>query len=409
MTKLAKRDYFVYYIYFFVFITPLNTFKSQLFITTTLLLIGWLLTFKENEYIKELKRFFTFTPLLLIIVFILYNYLSLFWSVNLKEWFQEQSLYKYYFIIVPVIASTLTAQEAKNSFKIFILSIGAYAVFSILIYLGVLTITKTPENPYGTLLYAVATPFLVIGFFSSILLSIYDTNNKLKYIFYFIAFVTFVAVFIQNGRSGQVAFFGTLAVFIAIYIKKLFIIRNFIIASIAIILSISGIFLFEKDKGFSRGFIEVERYMDKGELTGSWGARLYLWTAAIDGIEKNPIFGVGAGGNLEHMREYKKEHPLSQFNHLLATHNLHLDILLKYGIFGYILFVSSIALLIVSLFNKEERLFGLLGVAFFCVMFFSALGDDILLIKPFNNVFINIFIILSIIAIKERKMQKISI
>lgn len=406
MTKLTKRDYLVFYIYFFIFITPLNTFKSQLFITTTLLLIGWLLTIKDNDYFARFKNLFTFTPLLLLIAFMLYNYLSLFWSANVKDWLQEQSLYKYYFIIIPVIATTLTVQEAKNSFKIFILSIGAYAIFSILIYLDVLTTTKTPENPYGTLLYAVATPFLAIGFFSSIILSAFETNNKLKYLLFFIAFVTFIAVFIQDGRAGQVAFFGTLIVFIIIYIRKLFMPKNLIIALVAITLSISGIYTFEKDKNFLRGIVEIKNYIDKGELSGSWGARVYLWIGAVDGIKKNPMFGVGAGGNLEHMREYKKEYPSRNFNHLLATHNLHLDILLKYGFFGYTLFVTSIILLIVSLFNKKESVFGLLGIAFFSVMFFSALADDILLIKPFNNVFINIFIILSIIAVKERKCKK---
>lgn len=406
MTKLTKREYLVFYIYFFIFITPLNTFKSQLFITTTLLLIGWILTIKDNDYFTKSKNFFTFTPLLLLIAFMLYNYLSLFWSANVKDWLQEQSLYKYYFIIIPVIATTLTVQEAKNSFKIFILSIGAYAIFSILIYLDVLTTTKTPENPYGTLLYAVATPFLAIGFFSSIILSVFETNNKLKYILLFIAFVTFIAVFIQDGRAGQVAFFGTLIVFMMIYIRKLFIPKNLIIALTAITLSISGIYAFEKDKSFSRGVIEIKNYINKGELSGSWGARVYLWIAAVDGIKNNPIFGVGAGGNLEHMREYKKAHPSMNFNHLLATHNLHLDILLKYGFFGYTLFITSIVLLIISLFNKKEKVFGLLGIAFFSIMFFSALGDDILLIKPFNNVFINIFILLSIIAVKERKHKK---
>lgn len=398
-----KREYFIYYIYFFIFITPLNTFKSQLFITTTLLLIGWIITFKKNEYTKELKGFFSFTPFLLIILFFLYNCFSFFWSSSVENWLNIQSLFKYYLIIIPVLATTLTAQEAKNSFKFFLLSISFYALFSILIYLGLLEITKTLSNPIGTLAYSIATPYMVIGFFSSLILSFYEKNIKIKYLFYLIAIIFFIAVFIHNGRAGQLAFFGTLFTFIIIYRKKVLNVKNFIILIVIMSVSFSTIHLFKKDERFLKGFNEVENLINKGEFKGSWGERAYVWSGAIEGIKNNPIFGVGAGGNTDYIVSFHKKNNL--YSEILATHNLHLDILFKYGMFGYAIFLSSIVLLLVSLFKTQEKLFGLLGITFYSTMFFTSLGDDILIIKPFNNVFINIFMLLSIIVIK--KDQKI--
>ncbi|MDD3505787.1 MAG: hypothetical protein PHX65_04470, partial [Sulfurimonas sp.] len=87
--------------------------------------------------------------------------------------------------------------------------------------MGLLTVTKTPENPFGTLAYSVATPFMVIGFFSAVLLSIYEKNKKIKSIFYLVAVIFFIAIFIQNGRAGQLAFFGTLFTLVFLYSKKL--------------------------------------------------------------------------------------------------------------------------------------------------------------------------------------------
>lgn len=411
MIKLAKRDYFIYYIYFFIFITPLNTFKSQLFITTTILLIGWLITFnfKENRFMEELKKIFSFPPFLLIAVFLLFNLISFFWSTSIKDWLHIQSFFKYYLIIIPVLATTLTVEEAKSAFKIFLLSLSFYAIFTILIYLDLLTVTKTPENPFGILAYSVATPFMVIGFFSAIVLSYYEKNKKIKYLFYLLAAIFFVAIFIQNGRAGQLAFFGTLFIFIIMYRKKLLNIKNLLLLLVVISISLSTIHYFKKDKRFIKGFSEIEHIIDKGEFKGSWGARAYVWSGAIEAIENNPIFGVGAGSNIDYIRKFQKGNPVYSDSTVLATHNLHVDILFKYGIFGYTLFMGSIILLIFTLFQKEEKLFGLLGLIFFSTILFSSFGDDILIIKPVNNVFITIFILLSVIIIKQSSQKELNI
>lgn len=408
---IAKRDYFIYYIYFFIFITPLNTFKSQMFITTSLLLIGWLLTFdfKENRFIEEIKKLFSFSPFLLIAIFLLFNLISFFWSSNIKDWLHVQNFFKYYLIIIPVLATTLTAEEAKNTFKIFLVSLSFYAIFTILIYLGLLTVTKTPENPFGTLAYSVATPFMVIGFFSAIVLSFYETNNKIKYLFYLLASIFFIAIFIQNGRAGQLAFFGTLFIFMIIYRKKLLNIKNLILLLVIVSLSLSTIHYFKKDKRFLKGFNEIERLIHKGEFKGSWGARAYVWNGAIEGIKDNPVFGVGAGGNIDYILAFQKKNRSYSDSTVLSTHNLHIDILFKYGMFGYALFMISILLLIIELFKKDERLFGFLGLIFFSTILFSSLGDDMLIIKPVNNVFISIFILLSVIVIKKSPERKLSV
>ncbi|MCK9455056.1 O-antigen ligase [Sulfurimonas sp.] len=409
MTR-TKRDYLVYYIYFFIFITPLNTFKSQLFITTTLLLIGWLLTFdfKENRFIQELKKLFSFPPFLLIALFFLLNFISFLWSSNIKDWLHIQSFFKYYLIIIPVLATTLTADEAKNAFKIFLVSLTFYAIFTIMIYLGLLTVTKTPEDPFGTLAYSVATPFMVIGFFCAIVLSLYEKNQKIKYIFYMIAVMFFIAIFIQNGRAGQLAFFGTLFMLMIIYSKKLISLKSTIFVVIVVILSLSAIHFLGKDKRFIKGFNEVKLLVEKGEFKGSWGARAYVWSGAIEGVKENPFLGVGAGGNIDYILEFQKNNPFYSDSTVLATHNLHVDILFKYGIFGYTLFIGSIILLILALSQKEEKLFGLLGVVFFSTILFSSLGDDMLIIKPVNNVFINIFILLSVIVIKKSPEKRLN-
>ena len=397
--KFNKKDWFINYIYFYVFVMPWNFFNGQMGTLSIVLLIWWLLVGKDRGYFIKLKDIVKVKPLLLLIIFFLYAYLSLLWTENI-EFAKDSTLkfYKYYWIMIPVLFTVLDEEKVKYIFFIFVASLGIYAAFSILIFLNIIEIIDcSAENPRGILPYAIVTPYMGIAFLSSIVFLKYYSSKLIKHLFILIAVLTFIGLLINNGRAGQLAFFITFFILLFIYRSYL---KNMNILLSAILIVIFSIFLldlFGKLDRFRSGFNSL-KYVEVEKLSGSWGSRLYLGYAAVDILKSNPIFGVGVGDNIDEFIKYAKKHP-NHASMYRSFHNQHSDTLTKYGIVGYFLFLGSVLLLLNNL--KQNRLYFSLGVVFFSMTFFDGLGDIILLMKPYNNIFILIFLLLSVIVYKS--------
>lgn len=403
-----KEDYFISYIYLYIFLMPWNLLNGQMGLLSVILLIWWLVIGKNRGYFTKLKTIFDFKPLLVLILFFAFSYLSLLWTDNFDSAKIFLNYYKYYWIMVPVLFTSLSKKQAENGLYIFILSLGAYALFSIFIFLNFIHVLDSSgnqistNNPRGILAYAIVTPYMAIGFLSALFISYYNNSKKIKIVFYAIALLCFIGIFINSGRSGQLSFFLTLFVLSFVYRKQLF---NFKILISFLILLLSSLYLlnhFNKVDRFKIGIQELQN-LEKNNFDGSWGARAYMWYAASDIIQKNPIFGTGVGDNIDEFIEFSKKHP-SEAYWMRSFHNQHLDVLTKYGLFGYALLLSSVFLLLRSL--KDNILYFSIGITFFSITFFASLADIILLMKPYNTIFMLIFLLFSIIVYKQRNIKK---
>ena len=394
-----KENYFLNYIYLYVFLMPWNFFNGQMGVLSGILLIWWLVIGKKNLYFSKLKNIIKFKPLLLLIVFFMYAYLSLLWTSNLEASNDSLKFYKYYWVIIPVFFTVLDREKVEKLFYVLISSFGFYSLFSIFIYLGYIEIPfNSVGNPRGILAYAIVTPYMALGFLSSLILAYYSQHKKFKILFLLIAFFCFIGLFINDGRAGQLAFFCTLAILVFLYRKKLFNLKFFFIFLIILSLSIFAWSYFGKLDKFQAGVNDFKN-MEEQHFAGSWGQRAYMWYAAAYILKKEPIFGTGVGDNIDEFIVYTKEHP-SKATWLRSFHNQHLDILTRYGIVGYLLFMSSIVLLLNSL--RENKYFFSLGIVFFSITLINGLADIILLMKPYNNVFMLIFILLSVVAYDKK-------
>lgn len=406
MINKTKRDYFIKYIYLYIFLLPLDLFNSFMVVSSFLLLIGWILTYKDENYLKILVRRIQFYPIIFILIFILFTYLTLFWSNDFKDGLCEQNLFKYYWITIPILLSTLNKDEAKKGIKIFFISILSYAFFSIGVYLDIFTISSESSNKIGHLLYAYATPMMAFGFFASITFSYYCNNIIKKRIFLGISLIFIISLLLHDGRAGQLSFFVVLFIYLLLLRKSIFNFKR--IVTLMLLFLLAGLFLnqFNKLERFKTGIKEVTMILEKGDFQGSWGARAYLWKAAIHNIKEKPLLGNGAGDSNRVMQEYQRENKISISNKYYATHNMHLDLLLKYGLVGYILFWSGILTLLFYLLRYSKKKYFFIAFSFFSIMFFTGFADDIYIVKPFNNVFILIFILFSIIAMSEKNIDK---
>jgi O-antigen ligase len=403
-----KENYFISFIYLYVLLLPWNFSNGQMGLLSITLLVWWLTLGKKNNYFSKLKDIFTFKPLLLLILFLLWSYLSLFWTDNFDSARVALKYYKYYWILIPVLFTSLTQKEAINAFYFFIISLGLYALFSLSIAIGIVDIidcTTNPNcqsNPRGILPYAIVTPYMAIATLSAFTIRSYLPSGKIKILFLFFSIIALIVLCLNNGRAAQFAFIVT-------FIGLLFIHRDHIfnrktILGILLFTSISVYTLNATGQShrITSALHELNNLEEK-EYAGSFGMRAYMWVAANSLIPHHPVIGAGAGDNIDEFVEFTKTHP-SKAVWLRSYHNQHLDTLTKYGIIGYLLLWGSILSLLLSL-RKLPQYFTLAFI-FFSTTFFDGIGDIILLMKPYNNVFILVFLLFSIISFQQTKRKQ---
>ena len=401
MLNKIKDNYFISYIYLYIFFMPWNLWNGQMGILTGILLIWWLIVGNKKGYFLKIKDIILFKPLLILLVFLVYTYLSLFWTNNISAAFEETfKYYKYYWILIPILISSVNSKEAKNGIFIFILSIGFYSIFSLLIFTNIISIPFSDSiNPRGILAYAIVSPYMAIGFLSSLYIIYYSKIKYIKILFIIIAITCLIALFINRGRAGQVAFMITSFILLYHYRKYFFNLKNIIV----LLLFISTLFFTLNETGklerFKLGFEDLQNMENKG-YSGSWAHRIYMNNAGFSILKENFLFGVGAGDHIDEFIEYTKSHP-SKATWLRSYHNQHMDMLVKFGLIGYFMFLCSVVVLLRSLY--KIKLYYFLALIFFSISLFDGIGDILLYMKPYNNIYMLLFILFSIIAFNTDK------
>jgi O-antigen ligase len=400
-----KEDKYILFIYFYLFVMPWNFFKWQMGVLTAILFIWWLVKFR-NHLFEKVKTIFDFRPLLILIVFIIYTYLTSFWSDSFEEGFDYvNNLHKYYFLLIPILFTSLNSEQAKVGIKLFILSFISYSIFSILIYLGLFVIEETnsnSSNPKGIMGYAIVTQYMAVGTISSFFLAIFSTSIRMKLVFFIFSFLCFFALVINNSRTAQLAFLLSIIVLFFFYYKNSFFKIKYILIfliSLVIIVLVS-ISLLEKENKLNRYKSLYNQAIDavnEDKFHGSFGLRLYFNKVGLEILEKNLIFGMGPVDNNKYLKNAMKKDPYFKNKKIFsAFHNNHMDILTQYGLLGYLLLCLSVIYLFYKYEEKDN--FYYVGLSFYTVIFFISMANATFSKKPINYIFISIFVLLSIIA-----------
>ncbi|RXJ90579.1 hypothetical protein CRV01_05340 [Arcobacter sp. CECT 8983] len=408
MINYSKTNWFLMYVYFYIFITPLHFSKSQLSVSSLLLLLLAIFKYKKTLLIK-IKEYAFFTPISLFFAFILYIYLSTLWSNPFSEGLEHiNTFYKYYFLFVPAILVSLNKEQAIIGIKVLIFSLGFYSIYSILIYLGFFN-SKVygfqSSNPTGHLRYLISTQYMVIAFFTASLFSLYAKSSKEKLIFLIVALLSFFALFINNSRTAQLSFLFIFIIFLIISLKK-YLFNLKLILIFLIIVSSSINFLYQNNKldRFVVAYNQSQQVFLQNQYNGSVGVRLYFNKAGIAIFKDDPLLGTGPKDNriiLQEIQEKDQNYNSKIYNHF---HSEHIDILTAYGIIGYFLIFLSFTTLIYKL--KKEPLYYYLSLAVFLCLFFNSFANKTLSVKPLNYVYILFFLLFAIIALKSIDIKK---
>ena len=407
-----KQDYFKIYMFVYIFFLPYNFFSGFFSNLTIFLFIWWLFIGKKRGYFTRLKEISKSKPLVLFYIFIFYSILSLFWSDNIKIGIEELEYYKYYPMITIVFFSVFNKEDVKMAFYVITFSFALYALFSLSIYMEFFTVQLKNEisnkaNPRGILPYVSVVFYMAFNVFLAVYFFINEKNLKLRYIFIFIAIISFFTIIINNSRMGQLSFVGTILI-LMIYYRQYFFKYKKIIITLFLMLIFSIYFLYINNKidRYSKGINEIVYAYQHEEYIGSWGPRLFFYKAASELIPKNLIFGDGVGDAVIELMNYQESNK-NIFKHrtLKDYHNTYLNILAKFGIIGLLLFMVSIVVLFNCLY-KKDKYFLYIGIVFFSMFFLSSIAGGMFRAATINNFFMLVFVLLSI-TIKENSKYKI--
>ncbi len=226
--------------------------------------------------------------------------------------------------------------------KEFLFSVKKYlTIFSTCIILSFFYITMTMVSDVQQLTAVNSLNYQSIGYyltFSGLIVFLYSFEKKNPYriLKLFTYFLAFLLVVFTGARGPLVAFFLGTAAIAFFKSRKVFIL--ILVLSLAFILLLNPIidFLYENFPSFSSGVIRGLSFLYLGRnrdypLSAQTASRGPFYEKALSVFSENPYFGSGVGGFSFHS------------DSMIYPHNIFLELLAEYGVFGFLLFFLGLA------------------------------------------------------------------
>ncbi|SKB71782.1 O-antigen ligase [Malaciobacter marinus] len=399
---LRKIINYRYFIYLYTFLLPFTYFGSQMGLLTGILIFWWILDIKNNKkfYKEKLYSITTSKPIIFMVTFLIFATLSYFWSSNKEEFFSTLNSQKYFFYLLPIIYTSLTKREALKNLKILGISFGVYGFFSLLIYLGLFSWDgSTQENPKFLFRYMITGAYLVLGTYLLYYFAVLEKNITYRIFYIILCLITFIGIFINNGRAAQVAFIITLIFFIIINSKKIKLNLKIILILATAFFIVINIILNKNMLviRYEKAFNQIKIFDLDTNYYSSTGQRLKMYYTSLELWKNEPFLGVGGGDLKDLFHKYVIDNNIKLGWMYNTVHSIYSEYLVKYGIIGLFLFLFSFISLFIELKDTNKGLYVISILPLLIIFLF----DSILLYKPFNNVFIYTFTLLCILGDKK--------
>lgn len=205
------------------------------------------------------------------------------------------------------------------------------------------------------------------------------SKNRKNLFIYLLLLVTFIFIFLSGSRTS---FISSILAFLMFGIsrKNVSLIRKLtVITSIIFVTWLFFILLGSSIDSILNRF-SIDYIID------TQGARRFtLWKLYLDFVIPNhPVFGVGIGGTAE-VIALQKYYPSVSYIYLKPAHNMYLELIIQFGIFGFTLFMIFFANIFKIFFKSSKKVkdlkYGLL-IIFLCLLLMSV-GEPMFFSKPF--------------------------
>lgn len=340
--KNMNRDLIINYcICFYALCVPISKAGTSLFLG--LLILLWIFNKNFFSEFKNLKKSnFLITLCLLFVI----SSLSVFWSDNIT--FVLNYLKKYgHFLVIPIIFLYLKKEYIKYVFNAFLLGMFISEIMSYGIYFHWWTYNGVPSyNPAPFMNHINYSVYLTLTIF--ILFHKVIFTNELKWKIIYTIYMLFVMsnLFINGGRTGQVAFF------ICLIIVGIINFKSKVKATISMILLGSVIFIsaYSISPVFKSRINHLERDLiqvyKSNNYNGSMGQRFALWTIGTHAFLDNFLMGTGIGDEYSGAKKYATEFNFNIHRFRSDTnkgyidyHNTFIQYAVQLGILGLLLFI----------------------------------------------------------------------
>lgn len=271
--------------------------------------------------------------------------------------FELQKLFKVFSILV-IIAMVLKQEFSFKIMQGFVLAMLLSAILSYAMFLHIslpafISQQLTGENVPFMMNYTqyATTLNIVIGFLLYQCINNHSIKLMTKILYAASFIIIFGNLFLIGSRLGYFLFFAsTITILLLVYKTH---IKKIIFVTLIVSLSCYGLIYITVPsfQGRVQHAITDIQKLNNNDLTTALGARVGLFLYSIDFIKKYPIFGLGTGDHVYAVRQNILEHEENPTNvsgilsnipdaHGSNLHNQFLDLLLQFGIIGFIVFLN---------------------------------------------------------------------
>lgn len=344
-----------------------------------LLIVLWLLEWNMKSKIIILAKS---NVMRIFALFILYNYISIFWSNHTLYAYHYVSKYIYYLPVLVVVFTSIEKKYIPYSMVSFFAGIFISEVITYGIYFGLWT------TEYNELMaFSSPTAFMSRTLYSAILalagvlsfykiLSTSSIGNRLFYAMLYFSIA--INLFISGGRTGLPAFIiGHLILIIYLFGFRIkYIVLAALGLTILLFSSYTSIDIFKQR--IDVGYKDIIKMTQDGNYRSSIGNRVAMLNVGAMIVRDNPLFGVGIKDNMDEMLRYSEQ--IDGMKHIKRYykwhfHNQYMDILTQNGLVGFLLFIAIFYYIMkIKIKNKD---LDAVKVIFVVVVMSSMISSDI--------------------------------
>jgi len=389
--KIELRQVYQYLLISLAFLMPITVFGANLVIVIICLL--WLCS---GDYKVKVLEILNNKILIASVLFFALHVFGLLWTDDLNRGYEIVHKMWYFGLLLPILFSITEQKYIRYYVGAFLIAMILSVILSFSIWLEVIQldsanfwITEThnikffkadnSSNPDVFMSHISYNPLLTLAIYLVAHPILFDKNltTSKRFLYFLVALLMVINMFITGGRAGQVMFFVMLAFLIYQYypfqkLKSLIVI--FLVTSIVFL---SAYHLSPKFNSRANLVIsEIQNY-DEQKNT-SVGLRITFAMNSIEIIGQNLIIGVGTG---DFSKEYRNINLKNTPNLPNATnpHNMYILVLVQLGLVGLLSMLSIFYYQVKFSFVSSEKIIRDFGLAMPILFLIIMLSDSYLL------------------------------
>lgn len=395
--KLNYSQILNYLILIYAFVIPIS--KAGVVIVEILLILLWLLQRDFQRKYNQLKSNSFFIALSL---FLLLSIISLSWSSDLN--YSLNYLRKYWhFLIIPIIYTSVDKKYVTHIFSAFLLGMLISEIVSYGIFFEIWSKEGiSPNDPSPFMDHTNYSIYLAFTAFILMHRIFYSNEFKWKIIYGAYFLLSSSNLFLNGGRTGQVAFLASF------FIVGFMNIKNKFAASATALLAIILIFflaynsspIFKKRANYT--YNDINRMITQDDFSGAFTQRVSLWILGSHQFMDNFLTGTGIGDEASGVDKYIESYNFEENGAVrkgekyLDFHNAFIQYGVQLGIFGFILFVMIFYTLIKQKFTTPMyKNLNILFVSLFVFLSMMGLSMHIMASMTFFALFSALFLSIS--------------